>query len=105
VLDRAELGGEPFMVLRRQPCLGVGAIALHRDLARRHVGPFALRGEPCAPFNQLRPALPGLGQTLGQVTLDLVDARDLATERFDPLGHRGEIDPARRELGAERRLV
>ena len=74
LLDRTQLGGDPVVVLARQPRLGVGAIALHRDLASRDVGPLALLGEPRAPLDELRPALLGLRQTLGQVALDLVDA-------------------------------
>ena len=74
MLDGAQLGGDPFVVLGRQPRLGVGAIALHGDFTSRDVGPLALLGEPRTPLDELRPALLGLRQTLGQVALDLVDA-------------------------------
>jgi len=48
VLDRADLGREPFVVVCRQPCLGVDSIALHRHFASCDVGPFTLLGEPRA---------------------------------------------------------
>src|SRR5206468_210697 len=105
VLDGAQLGGERLVVLGRAPRLGIGAIALGGDVAGGGVGPVALLGEPRAALDQLRPSLARLGQTLRQIALDLVEARQLAPEGIDPLGHRGEIDPTRRQLGAERGLV
>src|SRR5215471_16331444 len=93
------------MVLGRPPGRGIGAVALDGDLAGRNVRALALLGEPRPAIDELRPALPRLREAIGQVTLDLVDARELAAERFDPLGHRRQVDPTGRELGAERGLV
>src|SRR5215831_238718 len=93
------------MVLGRPPGRGIGAVALDGDLAGRNVRALALLGEPRPAIDELRPALPRLREAIGQVTLDLVDARELAAERFDPLGHRRHVDPTGRELGAERGLV
>ena len=92
MLDRAKLGGEPFVMLRRPPRLGVRAITLHRDVARRDVSPFALVGEPRPSLRELGSALPRLGQTLRQVSLDLVESRELSTKRLDPLGRGCEAE-------------
>src|SRR4029434_10370132 len=52
VLDRAQLCAEPLVMLARHPRLGVGAVALHRDLAGGDIGPFTLLGEPCEPLRE-----------------------------------------------------
>src|SRR5439155_5297061 len=105
VLDGAQLGRERLVVVGRAPRLRIRALALDGDLAGGGVGPVALLGEPRAALDQLRPSLARLGQTLRQIALDLVEARQLAPEGIDPLGHRGEIDPTPRQLRAERGLV
>src|SRR2546427_762668 len=85
--------------------LGARAIPLHRDAARRDVSPFALVGEPRPSLRELGSALPRLGQTLRQVSLDLVESRELSTKRLDPLGRGCEAHATCRQLGAKPGLV
>src|SRR3989442_11067224 len=105
VLDRAELGGQPVVLLRRLSRRRVRTVALHRDLTRREVRAFSLVGEPRPPLRKLGLTLPRLGEALRQVAPDLVEARKLPPERLDALGRGGEIHAARRQLGAKLRLV
>src|SRR5207244_12554353 len=105
VLDRAELGGQPIVLLRRVSRRRVRTVALHRDLTRREVRALSLVGEPRPPLGKLGLTLARLGEALRQVAPDLVEARKLPTERLDALGCGGEIHAARRQLGAKRRLV
>src|SRR6266545_4875538 len=105
VLDRAEPGGQPVVLLRRLSRRRVRTVALHCNLTRREVRAFSLAGEPRPPLRKLGLTLRRLGEALRQVAPDLVEARKLPTERLDALGCGGEIHAARRQRGANRRLV
>src|SRR3989442_390702 len=87
VLDRAELGGQPVVLLRRLSRRRVRTVALHCDLTRREVRAFSLVGEPRPPLRKLGLTLPRLGEALRQVAPDRAlgrPARDPSRRRAVP---------------------
>ena len=92
------------MALRRLPNLDVHPVPLDGDLARARVGALPLFGEPGPPVGKLRLARAGLVDTRGEVTLDVVDPRELPAQRLHALGGGREGHAARGRLRHQLRL-
>src|SRR5256886_6338952 len=103
--DRAQLSEQPLVVLRRLPHLGVLAVALDGDFARARVRALSLLGEPGSPVGELALSRPGLLDAPREVTLDVVDPRELAAQRLHTLGGGRHVHAARRRLRHQLRLA
>src|SRR5262249_33478823 len=61
-------------------------------------------GGAAPPAGGWAPPPPRLVELAAELSAQLLDPRDVAAERIDALGHRGQLDPARGHLGDERGL-
>ena len=104
-VDRLPLRELPLVVFRDDRDFGLEAVALGHRVARLGVGSLALGGEVGPALRGLRAAGHRLLLLKAEVALEAHDPLDVATERVDPLGHRGQLDATAREAVGQPGLV
>jgi hypothetical protein len=105
VLHDAEGVQQSLVAVGRPAGLRLGAVPLHRHLARRRVGPVALLRQPHLALGELGAPAPRLLQARREVRLHLVQALELAPQSLHALAHGGHFHAAGGELRHQLRFL